>query len=549
MATTIWGYHGIFPAMCRLTDWCLLSILDETSPFELTTGVAEIHVDQGSILQLPIHLNRGPTCTETIKLLPQNLPDQVKSENANLVVSKEENECRVRLQVGDAAPPGTYTIWVQGDSEVSYRRNPAAAERLKQAHQQAKEAAEAAMQLAQTASKQKNEALRLQGLATRKLQQAQGTSTAQAQALDGARMESEKTSLALRQAGDVLAKAEEKLAMANQAFAEADANRQKAEKGFVPFDTAARQAERALQESRVQLQRLLKEAANIPDLDEPQSGDPSQVSVESNDSSIRIAREKVVECELKWHKADLARRDARPQLDAAIAALDAQTPIQSAAMAAHNQAFQLQEAARQKNAAQQQLLMKAEQAFRLAQQALMWAQEESTAADRGRIQAEADEKQARTAADDAENRRRQAEMKANEAVQAAEPRSLSVSAPSPPVNLVIHAAPFKLGAEVESNGSLEPGKRLKIQLKIQRQNGFAGPVEIIAAGLDEETGISAEPLQLPADECEGCLTLIAGHEAMRGALPDLTIRAECDFAGRRSLIEVPVCVNVGRNDP
>jgi hypothetical protein len=553
MASTIWGYHGIFPAMCRLTDQQRMSILGELAPFELTTEVAEVHVDQGSVLELPIRLARKESCADAIKLAPQNLPDQVKNESSNQVIPKTEDRCDVRLRVGPETAPGAYTIYVQGDSDVSYRRNPAAAERLKLAHQQAKDAATAAMQLAQAASKQKNDALHAQDLATRKLQQAQGTAAAQSQSLDAARMEFEKTSTALRQAAEALAQAEERLATANHDFAEADASRQEAEKTFAPFETAARQAEQALQQSRAQLQRVRTEAAAsaVPNQSPPVVPLPrafGEVSL-SDDSLIESAQKDVEKCEMAWRQADQARRTARPVFDAAIAAFDAQMPIQLATMNAHKQAFQLHDVARQKNASQQQLVTQSEQAVRLAQQALMRAQEELNAAEKSSAQAATMEKTTRTVADDAETRRRDAEMKANEATQSAEPRNVSVSSPSTPVKLVVHAAAISLDAEVENNGSLQAGKKLNIHVKLQRQNGFVGAVRIVAAGLKESGGIAAEPVELPPGTNESLLTLVASDTAESGARPEFKVRAECEFSGRLSVIEVPLCVHVARTAP
>src|SRR5690606_14472243 len=122
---------------------------------------------------IPIKLTKRASFDDKVALTVQDLPNNVNIELKNDTIEKGQAEKVLRMFVKDNAVPGTYTLWLKSQGQVSYRRNPQKAERLKQVHEELKAKADAAKQALQTATQKKTNAANLLTQANQKPQQAE----------------------------------------------------------------------------------------------------------------------------------------------------------------------------------------------------------------------------------------------------------------------------------------------------------------------------------------------------------------------------------------
>jgi hypothetical protein len=125
--TIVWsGNPGAqIQAHSRMARQVTLSVLKETAPYQLVTDAARFTVNQSSQILLPFTLLKRAGFDNNVNLTFVAPPQNVQVENKPINKGTAEQVYRVFVQ--NNAPPGTYTLFVQSQSQVSYSRLPEAA--------------------------------------------------------------------------------------------------------------------------------------------------------------------------------------------------------------------------------------------------------------------------------------------------------------------------------------------------------------------------------------------------------------------------------------
>ena len=142
----------------------------------------------------------------------------------------------------------------------------------------------------------------------------------------------------------------------------------------------------------------------------------------------------------------------------------------------------------------------------------------------------------------------QAKATADEALKKAEeaskPNNVNVRVISEPLVISVHPSPAKLGAAVPDAGVLKRGAMAAVKVTIARKNGFAGNLKLTLVLPDGVAGLTADPVDVAADQAEGTLTIKAAADAAVGDLTNVVIRATGDFNGRVASTDIPVALKV-----
>ncbi|RLS73693.1 MAG: hypothetical protein DWI00_10215 [Planctomycetota bacterium] len=140
-----------------------------------------------------------------------------------------------------------------------------------------------------------------------------------------------------------------------------------------------------------------------------------------------------------------------------------------------------------------------------------------------------------------------AKTAADAALKAAEdatkPNPVNVRVISEPLVLTIHAGPAKLAAAIP-DGAIKRGAAVPVKVTVTRKNNFAGVMKLSLVLPDGVAGLTADPVDVAADQAEGTLTITAAADAPLGDLANVVIRATGDFSGRAASTDVPVAVKI-----
>lgn len=124
------------------------------------------------------------------------------------------------------------------------------------------------------------------------------------------------------------------------------------------------------------------------------------------------------------------------------------------------------------------------------------------------------------------------------------PVMVNVVEASTPVTVTIGAGPVTLEASVPGNGVVKRGGELKIPVKINRRNGFEGPV-ILGVKLPALiSGVTVAELNVAADQTAGELVVQATAEATVGNHPRVAISAKSKFNDKDVEVHHPIPLNV-----
>ncbi len=146
------------PALARLTDHLPISVMKEAAPIQMTADPVSVDVWQGAQVLVPFHLTRRNGFEEKVTGAIQNLPPNTNIDVPQVNFEKGTGEQLARFFVKENAPPGQQVIWFTSSTPVSYRRNPAKADRAKAAFDAAATAAKTAQDLAQVKTQEKTDA-------------------------------------------------------------------------------------------------------------------------------------------------------------------------------------------------------------------------------------------------------------------------------------------------------------------------------------------------------------------------------------------------------
>lgn len=253
--TVVWGAAAPnLPADARVSQSLELSVMDEPSPFQLLTDVFRVEANHSRQILVPVKVIRrnGFDLPVTVTVLGQPPNAQVE----NKPIPKEKNDEVFRLFIPPNAPVGTYVTYLTGQAAVSYRKNPAKADRTKAEFTAAEVAANAAAEGLKTATATKDAATKKaaeDAANQKKLTEAkQVADKGLADALAAEKAAAE----ALKNAGDnadLKAAAEKKLVDAQAATKVATDGQIAAEKGRAEVEVIAKQAEEARVKSEADL--------------------------------------------------------------------------------------------------------------------------------------------------------------------------------------------------------------------------------------------------------------------------------------------------------
>lgn len=329
-----------------------------------------------------------------------------------------------------------------------------------------------------------------------------------------------------------LEKVAEQASQADAALKQVTQARDQARKAMMDAETRAKQAAEkatALQKMQQDLAAALKKAeADKTEAEKQAAAAREQVqAAQKQVQEARKASEEAAEDETLKKALAQAEQELKTAQDAAAKA----TADATSATEAHTAAAKA--------------LAEAEAELTAARKASEQAAADAKTATEALQKAEADVKTADAAAKAAASAKSQAEKEVKDAENAAKPKNINHLPPSPGFVLVVKPAPAYLTAAVPSGGNLKRGESIDVKVTVNRMNDYAGPVTLTLPLPSGVSGLSAEPVVIPAGEKEGVLTITASQEATEGQIENLVIRGQADVAGPGEF-DVPITLKVAK---
>jgi len=152
--------------------------------------------------------------------------------------------------------------------------------------------------------------------------------------------------------------------------------------------------------------------------------------------------------------------------------------------------------------------------------------------------------EAQKAAEEATKSKAAADEVLKKAEEASKPNNVNVRVISEPLVITIHAAPAKLAAAVPDGGAIKRGASVAVKVTVTRKNSFAANLKLSLVLPDGVTGLTADPVDVAADQAEGTLTITTTADAAIGDIANVVIRATGEFNGRSAATEVPVALKI-----
>jgi hypothetical protein len=132
----------------------------------------------------------------------------------------------------------------------------------------------------------------------------------------------------------------------------------------------------------------------------------------------------------------------------------------------------------------------------------------------------------------------------NKDPKAKERPNVTLTEPSNPITLTVRPAPVALTVD-SRGGTLKQGQKLKIEVTVTRQHGFAGPLTL-TLNAPANLKISAAPASLGKDEARAELVLEAAKDSPVGAAAGIVVRAVAEVRGEKVEVDEPAAVTVGK---
>jgi hypothetical protein len=140
----------------------------------------------------------------------------------------------------------------------------------------------------------------------------------------------------------------------------------------------------------------------------------------------------------------------------------------------------------------------------------------------------------------------QCDKRLDDAKKASQPKDLAVALISTPVRLRIHASPIKLHVEPPA-GSMAPGAKQPLSVKVERLFGFGEQVELTFSQPAGVTGLTAADVALKKGEDSGALEISVAKNATPGTHA-CTVRARGRFNNVQVETVATVNVAVDKNE-
>lgn len=246
IGTVIYNGQPNLPTDARVSQGLELSVMEEPAPFELLTDVHQVTANHNRQILVPVKIVRRSGFDNAVPLTFVGQPPNVQIENKP--IPKEKADEVFRVFVPPNAPVGTYVMYLVGQQQVSYRRNPAKADKAKAEFQESEKTLAAATEALTKANAAKDAAVKKAQETAEALKKATEAKTAADKVLADAQAAEKVAEQGVKDAGDNAdnkAAAEKKLADAKAATVKAKEAVDNAEKARVDADKAAKDAETA----------------------------------------------------------------------------------------------------------------------------------------------------------------------------------------------------------------------------------------------------------------------------------------------------------------
>ena len=253
--TVIWNAAAANQqADSRVAQSIELSVIEEQSPFQISTDVHRVEANHNRQILVPVKAVRRNGFDQPITVTTVGQPQNAQVENKP--IPKEKADEVYRIFIPPNVPVGTYVTYLTGQAQVSYRKNPAKADRAKAEFAAAEIAAAAAAEVLKTATATKDAAIKKatdDAANLKKMVDAKAAADkalADAQAIEKAAVE------ALKNAGDnadVKAAAEKKLTETQAVVKTATDGQAAAEKARADAEVVAKQADEAKVKAEAEL--------------------------------------------------------------------------------------------------------------------------------------------------------------------------------------------------------------------------------------------------------------------------------------------------------
>ena len=122
--TIVWAGNNT-PSISRVARNITLSVTREAAAIQLVANATRFDVSQNSRVFIPLKMIRRNGFDANVPLTFAGQPQQAQVENKP--ITKEKNEEVFKVTIPAGTPVGTYTLYLKGQVQVSYSRNPEAA--------------------------------------------------------------------------------------------------------------------------------------------------------------------------------------------------------------------------------------------------------------------------------------------------------------------------------------------------------------------------------------------------------------------------------------
>lgn len=244
--TIAWSGRQNVPGETRLSHQLELSVMGEAAPFQIKTDVHRVVANHGRQILVPVKAIRRNGFDADIPLTFVGQPQNVQIENKPIKKGTEEEVFRIFVPVN--APVGTYTLYLAAQAQVSYRRNPQKADRLKAEFDAADKAANDAVEQQKTLVAKRDEAVKQVAAMVAGLKAATDAKAVADKVLADAQAAEKAAAEAVTKAGEdanAKAEAEKKLVDAQAAVKSATEGVTTAEQTRVTAETQSKSAEEA----------------------------------------------------------------------------------------------------------------------------------------------------------------------------------------------------------------------------------------------------------------------------------------------------------------
>lgn len=475
----------------RVAQTLALALLDEPAPYTARTPVTAVTARQNQYLLLPVEVQRRLGFDANVELEAVVPPSGVTV--ANQTIAKGATQGVLALALTNNVALKSYVVPLRANAAVNYRYHLADLEQA----QRIKSEADKRLQESTQAAKQAEAAL----------QAADQRFKAAKTALEKGQQRLQQTQTSFKNAVQGEKDSQAALAAATLLVSRLDAD-------LAAAAAAHRQAEQLASEAAQRVEVLRQKIAKRRD----SSKDKESKNSDKKQSPEDLADEKTLAA------LQLAEASARGNIAAAATRVQSARKGREAAMASRDTALKQHEASHKAVAALKQALQEEEGGLPALQKEV-----EATTQARQTPHEAHQAAQAKLTA--AKEQQSQAERRAQAATSAARTQQVAAAIPFGVLQLTVQQAVARVTVEGGGKFSVAPGKSLTVPVRIDRLNGFKGPLTVSLLLPPTVLGLTAKPVEIPAEKSKATLQIEVSSAAKGGRVDLALVRAAGDFNG------------------